>query len=685
MSALSWGSAQPSGGVRPPGARPRKRLALLFTLGLVLPAAAGAQAPVDESVLVETHAEPLAADAPEQTSSSVTIIELDPAADGLRPLSELLSRSAGVQVRRYGGLGSFATLSIRGSSPSQVRVYLDGIPLPEAANGTVDIDSLPVAGLQRVEVYRGTAPGRFASAGIGGVVNLVTRRAGRGPRWHLSAEAGEHGTLGARASSRLQRGALGGQLGVHALRSEGDFCFLDDNGTPLNPADDSRRRRRNSGVEQLDATARFELAAERRLTLGLTADLFAREQGIPGPGSKQAEQAHLSSRRALLGLGVRMGGFVLEGGTLELDVYGRLQREHYRDPLGEVGVGVQDQIGRYADVGLRLQAALPLREGVHRVSALAEVLLEGYRGEDLLGRRRMPHNERRSLHLVLEDPVLLAGGRWELTPRLRLQRWDSDFQPPELSAEPLPEPGLTALSPSLGVRRLLGGFVLKANAGRAVRVPGFTELFGDHGTVAGNAALRPERAWNLDVGLLRTAPAWEGALVRFETTVFASFVEDLVVYLQNSQRTFRPFNVGAARTLGVEASAAGRLGPLELALAYTLQAARDRSEAPFLRGNELPGRPPHQLAADVVWDAKALRLSSSIELLSANYLDRANLQRVGARLYHGMGVRFGGEGGWPELELRVRNLWDEQTADVGGFPLPGRTFSLSVRWQAGGR
>ncbi|MCB1321660.1 MAG: Plug domain-containing protein, partial [Leptospiraceae bacterium] len=47
-------------------------------------------------------------------------------------LDEMIERNSGVRVRRYGGLGSYSTISIRGSNANQVNVYLDGIPLNNA-------------------------------------------------------------------------------------------------------------------------------------------------------------------------------------------------------------------------------------------------------------------------------------------------------------------------------------------------------------------------------------------------------------------------------------------------------------------------------------------------------------------------------------------------------------------------
>ena len=59
-------------------------------------------------------------------------------------LADLLSSAVGVQVKRYGGLGSFSTVSIRGSTAEQVVVYLDGVPLNQAIGGGADVGRIVV-------------------------------------------------------------------------------------------------------------------------------------------------------------------------------------------------------------------------------------------------------------------------------------------------------------------------------------------------------------------------------------------------------------------------------------------------------------------------------------------------------------------------------------------------------------
>ncbi|MBU1071640.1 TonB-dependent receptor plug domain-containing protein, partial [bacterium] len=108
-------------------------------------------------------------------SATVTVIRLD--RERATPdLAELLEQLAGLQIRRYGGLGAPALPSLRGSTAGQITVLVDGLPLSDAQDGAIDLATLPLDRFESVEVYRGHAPVRFGGAGGVGALNLVTRR-----------------------------------------------------------------------------------------------------------------------------------------------------------------------------------------------------------------------------------------------------------------------------------------------------------------------------------------------------------------------------------------------------------------------------------------------------------------------------------------------------------------------------
>ncbi|MBN2753196.1 MAG: TonB-dependent receptor plug domain-containing protein [Rhodospirillaceae bacterium] len=111
-----------------------------------------------------------------------------------KSLPDLLEQIPGVYVRQRSGSGHYATASIRGSAPSQVNIYIDGVPFNLSDETAADLSTIPISDVERVEVYRGTTPARFSGAPVGGAINIVTKK-----------PSGLHGTVSVGARSHVGR------------------------------------------------------------------------------------------------------------------------------------------------------------------------------------------------------------------------------------------------------------------------------------------------------------------------------------------------------------------------------------------------------------------------------------------------------------------------------------------------
>ena len=59
-----------------------------------------------------------------QPTSTATIIDTSGAMNRVRDVGDAVQESAGVTVRRYGGLGDYSVIMVRGTSPNQMGIYL---------------------------------------------------------------------------------------------------------------------------------------------------------------------------------------------------------------------------------------------------------------------------------------------------------------------------------------------------------------------------------------------------------------------------------------------------------------------------------------------------------------------------------------------------------------------------------
>lgn len=93
-----------------------------------------------------------------------------------KDLPALLDRIPGLFIDRMNGQGHYTTARIRGSSAAQVDVYVDGVRMNLSGDTAVNLSAIPVDNVERIEVYRGYVPARFAGSPLGGVINIITKK-----------------------------------------------------------------------------------------------------------------------------------------------------------------------------------------------------------------------------------------------------------------------------------------------------------------------------------------------------------------------------------------------------------------------------------------------------------------------------------------------------------------------------
>ena len=133
--------------------------------------------------------------------------------------------------------------------------------------------------MERVEVYRGSTPLRFAQAGPGGVINVVTRSPGSTPVTAASASYGSFETRKVDLTRSASDGNWDYLVFGHYLGTKGNFTFTEDNGTPENPADDREVTRINNDFNLGSLTARVGWRPYDGVSFALTSDTFWRDRG----------------------------------------------------------------------------------------------------------------------------------------------------------------------------------------------------------------------------------------------------------------------------------------------------------------------------------------------------------------------------------------------------------------------
>ncbi len=608
-------------------------------------------------------------------------------------LGSLLLEVPGVTVSRTGAAAAFSTIALRGSNPDEVLIVVDGVPLNLAEGGGVDVSTLPLGDVERVEVYRGTSPLAFGESVLGGVVSIVTRTPAAN-RLTAQAGAGSFGTIygDATAGGRLGRVRL--YIGAHALASRGDYAFHNDNGTPINPDDDFIDRRHNNDSLEGNGVFRAALTLVGRRTLNLGLVGFARAQGLPGSQNYPTVLARFHTARALATLRYDSRDDLGPGGRLSVQGFAGLQRDRLLDPAGEIeGRGAVTAHETTVSAGVIANASRPVGAW-GRAAAVLEGRRETFTPVDemVASRSGLPARRLSGVAGVELDAAIRPLGL-HLIPSVRGQLLDDVVTGVNAGAMTLPAAPVVRFLPTLrlGLWRPLGSSAtIKANIGHYERAPSFLELYGNGDQrLLGNPGLVPEQGTNADLALwIDRAGTSIGVASR--TTLFGALTEDLITWIPNAQGISRAANVNRARVYGLEQELRLVLGSHARVVAQgTITAAEDRSEDAAARGRQLPHHPRYmaylrpqgvRFALGGTWEGEPY---ADVTVLAGDYADRNNQVAVPSRALIGAGLSVL----WRRARLRATaSVFDLANAhpafDFTSWPLPGRSFFVTMAFDS---
>lgn len=189
-------------------------------------------------------------------------------------IADALKYFAGVQIKDYGGLGGMKTINVRSLGAQHVGVYIDGIRITNAQNGTVDLGKYSLSTLESVSLYNANKLDHCQSASefaSGATVYLRTRRPANDSLSVMGALGSFH-TWKGRVTAQVNRNGWAGFIDGEYLHSKGDYPFR-----YKSEYEDTVGRRRNSDIEY----CRIEAAAFHK-GFSAHAYCYVSERGVPG-------------------------------------------------------------------------------------------------------------------------------------------------------------------------------------------------------------------------------------------------------------------------------------------------------------------------------------------------------------------------------------------------------------------
>lgn len=575
-------------------------------------------------------------------------------------VGEMLTRVAPVFVRSY-GQGGLATASLRGASAAHTQVLWNGLLINSPMPGQSDFSMLPVYFVDEISISHGAGSLFQASGGLGGSINLKTGIPRHTTAVELLQEAGSFDTYRSGAKILLGNERLQSSTRLLFSDSKNSYTFLNN---ALNRENPPEERRRHAAYSQRGLLQ--ELVYNTGNATTLTGRLWMQDNHRRIPANMlvivpdENEQLAETSIRASLGFdhSTANGNIAFQSGYL-------FSHSNYQNRLSGIDTdnkvkSLLNSLNYDVDITPSLLIGTSINYNHHHVES-DNYPEEKTRTEAALGVTvNYKPGSRAQFHLLLRQEMI------DGVPAPFIPSFGISLQP----AESLP-------------------LLVKANIARNFNKPSLNDLYWMPG---GNPGLKNEEGMSYEAGLSLNTSGDRFA-VAAEITGFYSDIRNWITWQPDSVFSYwTPSNLRNVVSKGIEADVAitfatGSLRWRQKA-GYALTSAKNRKPlTPHDKsvGKQLIYVPKHafnwaamvfhqnyQMGYNLNYTGRRFTASDNSRYLPAFALQDVYLMRelrIKRSVY--------------QLKISVNNFTNRQYQVIAWQPMPGRSFTLSVKYRFG--
>jgi len=588
-----------------------------------------------ELVIAETSL----AEAETNTASSVSVITKEQiAVYNAQTTAELIDKAVGTAIQSYGSLGSLQSVVIRGATSSKNLIYVDGVLFSSAHDGTVDLSSIPVSIIERIEVVK-SGPGNLGRTNaIGGMVNIITKKGQKtNTPFTLTFENGSflpqaYGASNSRNylslvdSQKLDFSYTNNEIvaTVGGIAAQNAYTYTDGA---------ARSLRENAQLYEAHGAVNYNRAFSDSLQFSTQNYAVYKNLGVPG-----------STSWGLTPNNAMRDTVVSTTNTLEAsDVTDSLQRLstnlHYT--YGQTF----NHDATYGDSTHTKHKASAQMEGVWNLGQNYALNTDLLYGLDYVDSTDVGRNTRHTISTSAHGSIYFMDGALSLHPSLNIA-YLSD---------------LKALSPNASLGAIytpVRNLDLKATISYAENSPSFSQLYW---VPYNNPDLKTEKGMNGELGIAAT---WKA--ISFEGTLFGRNIYNAIA----NDSSYVPQNIAHGVYLGTEQSL-----NLELSNIFNIQASYlynksfDLSAGKTFSDNvEVTGIRKHTVKGSLFLTLDRFESVLSTEYLGkSSTLDSALLLNLSVTMQVSKALK---------AYLAVDNLLNTDYELVSGYPMPGTKIRL---------
>ena len=584
-------------------------------------------------------------------------------------IADALKYFAGVQIKDYGGLGGLKTINVRSLGSQHVGVYIDGIRITNAQNGTVDLGKYSLSTLESVSLYnankleKGQSPSEYAS---GATVYMRTRKPTT-DSISVLAGIGSFHTYRGRANLQWDRKGWQGFIDGEYLYSKGDYPFR-----YKSEYEDTVGRRRNSDIEFY----RIEGALFKK---GFAAHVYSyvSERGCPGGIVRRLSDKYTNIGR-----------------EWDTDIFVQASWQHTFNPMHFLRFNA-----KYSHEYLRYNTNYDENQNTARVdnhyyqndgylsaaytfSPFPWLYVNaGYdaRMSWLKSDVRNFSNVRRLDQKAVVDARLQWRG-FRAQGSLLFQHYKDHTKIQAGAADPI-----SKFTPSVCVGYFHRGLSLRGWFKKIFRMPTLNDLYY---TQAGNRNLKPEytRQWNLGAEYTFTAGPWTASA---QADAYINHITNRIVCLPlRGTYTWSMMNYGKTYCRGLNATLSGQYMPgdwtFSLLGSLTLQHDVNRTDPADEDTYDVPICYSPKFSCGVTgivaWRNFSLTLSElHVSKRIWSYADPDDILSP----YDNVDIKLSGQWKWLIASLEINDLFDVQYEHIPRYPMPGRTLRFTLTYTLG--
>ncbi len=602
-------------------------------------------------------------------------------------LSDLVSQNTPIFIKEY-GRGAMATASFRGTAPSHTQVSWNGINLNSPMLGMVDFSMIPVYFTDNVTLLYGSGSLSERSGALGGTVKLENsvdwqdRISGR-----LLTGVGSYGSKDEFFKIRGGNKKIQSQTRAFYNYSDNNYPFVNKLIANIDPQTGNyhypTQRNENSKYQNYGILQEFYLHPTEKSILTFRywyqnndrslPRLLTNETDVNANINRQAEQAHRS---------LAEWKYYTRKGTLNISAGANIQLSNYQ--LRTKVSGASDQIStdshsKSASYLMRVSYNYQITDKLSLISSANSDL------NSVNSINSPPNNEAQGYKIERND--------YSVSVQLS-KSFSSRLSANISSREDITGGQSTPIIPAAGFEyHPLNNqsYLVKGSLSRNYHQPTLNDLYYIPG---GNPLLKAEEGYMADFGT-----GYSGTIGDMNLNVtlngYCSGINNWIIWLPTPQGYWEPYNMKRVNTSGLEFNGGinGKAGlyryHFNANYAITRSINRDdpRSWADESIGKQLPFIPEH--SANVV--ANISRSKYHLTWLWTYYGERftttSNDKTSKFDLlypYYMNNLCFGKEislnHGVFDLEIKILNLFNENYRTVLQNPMPGRNYSLLIRY-----